>query len=291
MTPAPAIPSFRALTDRRVRVKALNIGANDNDGHAPPYAALLQAGDVDVVGFEPNLKALAELNARKGPCETYLPHAIGDGGRHTLNMCFAPGMTSLLTPNPAVLKLFHAFPGWGEVLSTETVDTVRLDDIAETAGAELLKIDIQGGELMAMRHAEARLRDLLVNHTEVEFLPMYVDQPLFGDIDLFLRQHGFVFHRFEPTVSRVIAPMLINNDIYAGMSQLLWADAIFVKDFTRLELLTDEQMLSMAAIMHDCYRSFDLVLRLLVEHDARAGTQLGPTYLSRLRGERSGKAA
>jgi FkbM family methyltransferase len=291
MTDPSAIPSFRALTDRRVRIKAVNIGANDGDGHAPPYAGLLAAGDADVVGFEPNRKALAELNARKGPCETYLPYAIGDGGRHTLNICFAPGMTSLLKPNPAVLKLFHAFPGWGEVLSTETVDTVRLDDIVETAGAELLKIDIQGGELMAMRHAEARLRDLLVIHTEVEFLPMYLDQPLFGDIDLFLREHGFVFHRFEPTVSRVIAPMLINNDVYAGMSQLLWADAIFVKDFTRLELLTERQILSMATIMHDCYRSFDLVLRLLMEHDARAGTQLGPTYLSRLRAPRDSKAA
>jgi FkbM family methyltransferase len=291
MTPSSSVPSFKALTDTRVRVKVVNIGANPSDGHRPPYAALLEAGDADVVGFEPNLKALAELDAQKGPCETYLPHAIGDGGRHTLNICFAPGMTSLLKPNPAVLKLFHAFSGWGEVLSTETVDTVRLDDIAETAGAEMLKIDIQGGELMAMRHAEARLRDMLVIHTEVEFLPMYVDQPLFCDIDQFLRRHGFVFHKFEPTVSRVIAPMLVNNDVYAGMSQLLWADAIFVKDFSRLDLLTERQLLSMAAIMHDCYQSFDLVLRLLMEHDARAGTQLGAVYLSRLRAKASSNAA
>ena len=120
MTLPPAIPSFKALTDRRVRIKAINIGANANDGHAPPYAALLEAGDADVVGFEPNRAALAELDAQKGPCETYLPYAIGDGGRHTLNICFAPGMTSLLKPNPAVLKLFHAFSGWGEVLGYYT---------------------------------------------------------------------------------------------------------------------------------------------------------------------------
>jgi FkbM family methyltransferase len=286
-----SIPSFKALTNTGVRIKVVNIGANASDGHPPPYGALLEAGDADVVGFEPNLKALADLNAQKGPCETYLPHAIGDGGRHTLNMCFAPGMTSLLTPNPAVLKLFHAFSGWGQVLATEAVDTVRLDDIPETAGAEMLKIDIQGGELMALRHAEARLHDMLVIHTEVEFLPMYVGQPLFSDIDMFLRQHGFVFHRFEPTVSRVIAPLLVNNDIYAGMSQLLWADAIFVKDFTRLDLLTERQLLSMAAIMHDCYRSFDLVLHLLTEHDARAGTRLGAPYLAGLQTSSSGKAA
>jgi FkbM family methyltransferase len=285
-----AIPSLRALTGAPVRFKIVDVGASLKDGEPPPYAELLKTGDVDIVGFEPSLEALAELDARKGPHETYLPHAIGDGGRHTLNICRAPGMTSLLTPNPAVLNLFHGFPAWGQVLSTETVDTVRLDDVAETAGAAMLKIDIQGGELMALSHATARLRDLLVIHTEVEFLPMYVDQPLFSDLDLFLRRHGFVFHRFHPSVSRTIAPLLVNNDIYAGMSQLLWADAIFVKDFTRLERLSEPQLLVMAAILHDCYRSFDLVMRLLTEHDARAGTQLAADYLSRLRTQTS-KAA
>ena len=278
-----AIPSFRALTGAPVRFKIVDVGASLKDGEPPPYATLLGQGDVDIVGFEPSREALDDLSARKGPHETYLPHAIGDGGRHTLNICLAPGMTSLLTPNPAVLNLFHGFPAWGQVLSTETVDTVRLDDVAETAGAAMLKIDIQGGELMALSNATARLRDLLVIHTEVEFLPMYVDQPLFSDLDLFLRRHEFVFHRFHPPVSRTIAPLLVNNDIYAGMSQLLWADAIFVRDFTRLDALTDQQLLVMAAILHDCYRSFDLAMRLLTEHDTRAGTQLAADYLSRLR--------
>lgn len=291
MQQSSGIPSFRALTDKPVRIKIVNIGANPSDGHQPPYAAMLEAGAAEVVGFEPNRTALDELNAAKGPNETYLPHAIGDGRRHNLNICFAPGMTSLLTPNQEVLKLFHAFPAWGEVLSTEEVDTVRLDDVPETAGAEMLKIDIQGAELMAMSNAEARLRDLLVIHTEVEFLPMYRDQPLFSDIDQFLRKHGFVFHKFDPTVSRMIAPLLLNNDIYAGMSQLLWADAIFVRDFTRLDRFADRQLLSMAAIVHDCYHSLDLALRLLTEHDARTGTQLAHLYMSRLQATAGAKAA
>jgi hypothetical protein len=75
------------------------------------------------------------------------------------------------------------------------------------------------------------------------------------------------------------------------MSQLLWADAVFVKDFTRFELFTERQLLSMATIMHDCYQSFDLVLRLLTEHDTRAGTQLAATYLSRLQTLSGAKAA
>ena len=102
-------PSLRMLTDARVKIKIVDIGANPIGGPTP-YAALLAAGDAEIVGFEPNLAALAELNGMKGPNETYLPHAVGDGGRHTLNFCQAPGMTSLLPPNPAVLGLFHGFP-------------------------------------------------------------------------------------------------------------------------------------------------------------------------------------
>ncbi|WP_439814104.1 FkbM family methyltransferase [Zavarzinia sp. CC-PAN008] len=278
---APSTPTFRDLTGKRVRVKAVDIGANPIDG-TPPYAGMLMAGDAEVVGFEPNPDALAVLKQKKGPFETYLPHAIGDGGRHTLHICQAPGMTSLLTPNPAVLNRFHGFPDWGKVLSTMEVDTRRLDDIPETAGVDLIKIDIQGGELMAFRNATDRLKTALVIHTEVEFLPLYIDQPLFSDVDLFLRAQGFAFHRFYPLVSRVIAPLVVNNDIYAGLSQTVWADAIFVRDFTRPDLFSDTQLLKAAAILHDCYQSLDLVLALLGEYDTRTGSRLGQDYLAGL---------
>lgn len=260
----------------------VDIGANPIGGD-PPYIDLLRAGDADVVGFEPNLEALATLNTQKGPNETYLPHAIGDGARHTLHCCFASGMTSLLTPNPKVLNLFHGFPNWGRVIATEEVDTVKLDDIAETADVDLMKMDIQGAELMVMQHAEERLKHTLVIQTEVEFLQMYVDQPLFAEIDLFLRERGFVFHRFFPLVSRTLQPMLVDNNIYNGLSQLFWADAIFVRDISQLELLSEHQLLKSAAIMHDCYQSYDLVLHLLLEYDRRSGKQLAPTYLADLK--------
>ncbi|MCW0235297.1 MAG: FkbM family methyltransferase [Ferrovibrio sp.] len=273
--------SFHALTNASVRVKIVDIGANPIDG-APPYATLLRGGNADIVGFEPNPDALAKLNEQKGPTETYLPHAIGDGKRHTLNLCASSGMSSLLTPNPEVLGLFHGFPRWGEVVSTLDVDTKRLDDIPETKGIDLVKIDIQGGELMVFQNATARLADALVIQTEVEFLPLYVDQPLFGDVDVFLRSQGYVFHRFFPTVSRTIQPMLVENNIYAGLSQTVWADAIFVRDFTKLSRLDPRQLLAMAAILHDCYQSYDLVLHILLEHDRRTGLAVAPTYMTNL---------
>jgi FkbM family methyltransferase len=282
-----ATASFSSLINQTVRVKVVDVGANPIDA-APIYAELLRAGAADVVGFEPNRDALAALNGSKGVNETYLPYALGDGGRHTLHICAAAGMTSQLEPNPQVLNLFHGFPIWGQVVDTEEVDTVRMDDVAETAGVDLIKIDVQGAELMVLRNAVHRLGDALVIHTEVEFLQMYVGQPLFAEIDLYLREHGFVFHRFFPLTSRVIQPLLLENNVYAGLSQSLWADAVFVRDFTRLDLLSDDRLLTMAAILHECYQSIDLVHHLLFEHDRRVGGHFASTYLANLKASASG---
>ena len=289
LSSAGTIASFGSIIGSVPKIHIVDVGANAIDG-SPPYTPLLHGG-ATLVGFEPNPDALARLNGMKRENETYLPHAIGDGEQHTLHICAAEGMTSLLEPNPAVLNLFHGFPNWARVTQAVSVSTMRLDDVAEARGADMLKIDIQGGELMAMQHAEALLANLLVIQTEVEFLPMYKGQPLFSDIDQFLRTRGFVLHRFFPTVSRVITPMLVGNNIYAGMSQLVWADAVFVRDFTRPDSWTDHQLLVSAAILHDCYGSYDLVLHLLTEHDRRTGGGMGAVYLAGLQVVEQSRAA
>jgi FkbM family methyltransferase len=262
-------------------VKIVDVGANPIDGE-PSYGAMLRAGAAQVVGFEPNPEALAALERRKGPNETYLPHAVGDGGRHTLHYCSASGMTSLLEPDAAVLGMFHGFPEWGRVVATETVDTVRLDDVAETEGADLLTLDIQGAELMALRNGTARLQSAVVVQVEVEFMALYAGQPLFSDVDIFLRGQGYLLHKFWTSYSRVVRPMMINADVYAGLSQLVWGDALFVRDWTRPETYSDLQLLKAARILHDCYQSADVVLRLLGEYDRRTGGGLAEAYFTGL---------
>jgi FkbM family methyltransferase len=273
---------FATLIDTPVpTIKVVDVGANPVDGD-PPYAPLVKAGHADVVGFEPNPTALAALDAAKGPRETYLPHAIGDGQRHTLHVCAMQGMTSLLEPNAEVLALFHGFPDWGQVVRKVEMETKRLDDVPETRGLDYLKIDIQGAELMVFENAIERLSSTLVVHTEVEFLPLYKNRPLFTDIDLFLRRLGFQFHRFDPLVSRAMQPILVNNNPYAPFKQAVWADAVYVRSFLDFARIETDDLLKLAAILHDCYRSYDLAHVYLAEHDRRTGGGLGQRYLTRL---------
>ena len=153
---------------------------------------------------------------------------------------------------------------------------MRLDDVAETKGVTFLEMDIQGAELLALQNAQARLQEALVLHLEVLFLPLYINQPLFSDVEQYVRHRGYVFHRFFSPTSRTIQPMTVGGSIMRGLHQLVWADAIFVRDFTRLDQLDDRELLTMAAILHECYDLWDLTLHLLLELDRRTGRTLAP---------------
>ena len=66
---------------------------------------------------------------------------------------------------------------------------------------QLIKLDIQAGELKALRGARKTLEtDVMLVYTEVMFNPMYEGGALFGQIDLLLRERGFLLYSlYRPT--------------------------------------------------------------------------------------------
>jgi FkbM family methyltransferase len=274
---ASILLSFPELPD----VKVIDIGASPIDGD-PPYQALRAANKMDLVAFEPDDTQFAALQALNLPRTTAVKAAIGDGTEGILRVCKSPGMTSLLEPDQDVLAHFHGFAEWGTVLSRQPMMTRRLDDIAEVAGAHYLKLDVQGGELPILQHGSKTLKDCLVVHTEVQFVPFYKDQPLFAELDQALRAAGFWLHRFLPIHSRIFKPLMVNNDIYAGMSQDLWTDAVYVRRFTDFPALAVDALQRIALIAHDLYGSYDLASLALLELDKRDGGDRQPRYLRAL---------
>ena len=247
----------------------VDIGANPIDGD-PPYKGMLAAGLCTVIGFEPQPDALAHLERKKGPRERYLPYAIGDGRERTLHVCRERGMTSLLAPDRERLGLFTEFPVFGIVESERRIATRRLDDVKEIDRMHCLKIDVQGGELEVFKSGRRLLRGAVVVQTEVSFMTLYRDQPAFGAVDTFLRSLGFVPHCFAELKIRPLAPMVLEGDPSKGVRQLVEADMVYVRDFTRAENMDGEQWKHLALIAHHCYDSVDLALRAIT-----AATGLG----------------
>jgi FkbM family methyltransferase len=250
------------LAPRRL-TQVVDVGANPIDG-IPPYAAMLAAGLCHVIGFEPQEKALQELQQKKGPNEQYLPYAIGDGGSHTLNICASSGMTSLFEPDPAALELFDFLKPLGKVIRRVPLDTRRLDDVSEIQELDFLRLDIQGGELAVFEGGAGKLAQAVVIQTEVSFITLYKGQPSLGDIDVHLRAQGFVPHCFAAVKHWPIAPCILGGDPTRPLNQLLEADIVYVRDFSRPASIGDEQLKHLALIAHHCYGSFDLTLRCVM---------------------------
>jgi FkbM family methyltransferase len=265
----------------------VDIGANPltSDG-APPYAPMLTKRLCTLVGFEPQIDALAALNAQKSDLETYLPYAVADGARGTLKLCLAPGMSSLLTPEPRILDCFPRFSDFGRVIREVPIETRALDSIAEITALDYLKIDIQGSELSVFRNGSARLASAVALQTEVSFVPFYKQQPVFGDVDLALRALGFIPHMVVKLNKRMILPLRIPNEPYAGMNQVLEADIVYVRDFTQPDSMSVEQLKHLALVAHHCYQSYDLATKCI--HDlARRGaapTDAVDRYIKAVRG-------
>lgn len=240
----------------------VDVGANPIDGD-PPYKAMLAAGLCRIVGFEPQAGALARLNQAKGPHELYLPYALADGTERTLHVCELEGMTSLLVPDPSHLALFNLFPIWGKVKEHLPVATKKLDDIAEVAQMDFLKMDVQGAEREVLAHGRAKLKDTVVIQTEVSFVPLYKDQPCFGEMDLILRELGFLPHSVTGTKIWPLSPMVVGNTPNRGIRQLLETDMVYVRDFSKAGNMTVEQWKHLALIAHHCYGSYDLTLKAI----------------------------
>jgi FkbM family methyltransferase len=240
----------------------VDVGANPIDGD-PPYKAMLAAGLCRVIGFEPQSAALARLEQTKGPHENYLPHALADGTERILHICALEGMTSLLVPDPAHLALFNLFPIWGTVKERIPITTRKLDEIAEIAHLDFLKMDVQGAEREILAHGRTKLKDTVVVQTEVSFVSLYHGQPSFGEMDLVLRELGFLPHSVIGTKIWPLSPMVVGNEPNRGIRQLLETDMVYVRDFSRPESMSVEQWKHLALVAHHCYGSYDLALKAI----------------------------
>jgi len=235
-------------------------------GEVQPYQVLLDAGLARLTGFEPDEREAADLAEKLGERATLLPYALGDGDEHTLYVCQPGlGMTSLLEPDPDTLGFFNLFPDWGRVVSTMLIPTHRLDDLDDVAQIDYLKMDVQGSELSILTNGRRKLADAVAVQLEISFIPLYKDQPTFGDIDLEMRRQGLIPHRFTNVKNWSISPTTRGGNPRSPFHQLLEADIVYVADVIHPDGLTDAQLAKLGLVAHFCYDSPDLAARCLEE--------------------------
>jgi FkbM family methyltransferase len=144
-----------------------------------------------------------------------LSEAPGEAEMAILNFHYS---SSLLAPHA---EFVSSSEGKFAVKDRVTVRVDTLDDILERLGwadqIDLLKLDVQGAELKALRGAVRSLSVTALVWVEVSFRPMYEDSALFADIYSFMQAHSFQL-------------CALQEGFKSARGELLQADALFVSE-------------------------------------------------------------
>jgi protein O-GlcNAc transferase len=248
----------------------------------PPYQSLVDAGRGRIFGFEPNQQACEQLNRKYGNPHRFFPFFVGNGGPAIFHETNWAPTGSLYEPNSRLLEKFQNLAEVVTPVAAHAVNTTRLDDIADIGDVDFIKIDVQGSELAVFENASRALSSALLIQTEVEFVELYKGQPMFADVDTFLRANGFQFHAMNGVSGRAFKPLIANGDVNSVFRQALWGDALYVRDWMHLEDLSETKLRNYAILAHDILRSYDLAHLVLSSLDSRTGGGRAADYLQRL---------
>jgi FkbM family methyltransferase len=175
----------------------VDVGANDG---AFAHELRLDGYRGRIISFEPGAEAFKRLQARCADDPNWECRKVALGatdGVSTINVAANSSSSSLL-PMTAVHE--QSAPGSGYI-GVETVELARLDSLQRLLGLDttrlFIKVDVQGYELEVLKGAVLTLTDALALESELSFVELYEDQPLFNDVVSSLREAGFVMTGIE----------------------------------------------------------------------------------------------
>ncbi|MBF8274667.1 MAG: FkbM family methyltransferase [Magnetococcales bacterium] len=152
---------------------------------AIPWSNMLSL--IDVISFEPEADELKRMLARKRENDQILGTALHrDVLKIPLHVTKAPGCSSLYEPNIDFLKQFPNVERF-DIVNSPTIETNTIDQLHRSnviKDVDFVKLDVQGAELDILEGGKHFLsKNVLALEVEIEFQPLYKNQPFFADVD------------------------------------------------------------------------------------------------------------
>lgn len=194
-----------------------DIGANYGDT-VENYLALYPESIIHA--FEPSPEVFGSLTTRylsNKNVNCYSFAIAEENKKSTFYTNSNPDTNSLLKPQKIGLNSDKQTANIG-VIEVESI-SIDLFCISKNINEiDILKMDIQGGELQALKGAKNLLQNKRIKliYAETYFKKQYENQPLFHDISLYLSQNGYYLQD-------------VYNPIY-GKGSIAWCDAIFLPE-------------------------------------------------------------
>lgn len=242
-------------------LRIADVGANPIN--TPDYDNLLKMGGCEVWGFEPDKSSYEALMEAPLPGTHYVQRAVGKAGRATFYPHPSSGLGSLFQIRKESVT-YLGKPNWHQKgVEGIGIDLVALDDLDDDIlpKPDLLKIDIQGGELDVFQSGRKKLSEAVCIVPEVRFYRLYEGEPLLAATDAELHDQGFVLHKFLPIKTTVVKNSQSRQmRSKAFRSQMIDGDAVYIRNPETIDDWSDEQVKQLAIASAGMFDSFDLTV-------------------------------
>lgn len=148
-----------------------------------------------IIGFEPDAEECERLNKHSNGNRQYYPFALwSEDTEIALHITRDSLLTSAYPPNMALVEKIFEDSGRFEVTRQHRTRAYKLDTLRRKLGLpqpDLLKVDAEGAALDVLMGAKETLRKCSGVQAEVDFCEIRHNQPLFSDLDPWIRSRGF----------------------------------------------------------------------------------------------------
>lgn len=267
--------------DNSLKFEIFEIGGHpyDKKNDEPFYKLLDFFPNSRINSFDVDEEECLKLNLNSKDGVEFFPYAVGKTNEvRKFYETNHPMCSSLYKPNKKLLELYNNLEV-AQLKKTSEIKTITLDEFIKKKKIEFvdfIKIDIQGAELDVFEGAHKCLESTLSVVSEVEFLRIYENQPLFGDICSFLDKKNIMFHKFFRLSGRSLKPIKIDNDVNHAI-QHLWSDAMFIKNILVISKLNNSQLLKLSILSY-IYGSPDLTVFCLLKFDEKNKTNVADLF-------------
>jgi len=156
----------------------------------------------DVYAFEPMPSTFQSLDKNVSANKKIIPVNKGLGkeeGEFTIHLSKRITSSSFLEMKKNISNEF--FSDNIKEVGAETVKVSTLDkEIPADKSISILKMDVQGYELEVLKGGTETLKRTALILVEMQNHDLYSNAPMYYDIDLFLREHGFELQDIIPSI-------------------------------------------------------------------------------------------
>ncbi len=182
--------------------------------------------NIKFIMFEPDKRAFESLSKMKDNNLVLFNSALADAKKTiSFYLCKKQKVSSVFKPNYDFLKKFINKERF-EIIKEIVMEADTLDNQLGGAGindVDFIKIDTQGCEKLILAGAKNTLKNAVGLEVEVEFAPIYLEQPLFADVDSFIRENGFELFDIQKCFYQR------DNRAELSKGQLVFGNALYFK--------------------------------------------------------------